>query len=295
MRTSLFLLSLALLTVRGSDIASQTGAVSPPIRQIDHIMVRTGTPHELYAFFTETLRLPVAWPITSPRAGVVTGGVGFGNVNVEAIQFPGQADRRPRLLGFALEPSGLDQSVSELNRRGITHDAQRPLIAVGADGAKRTLWTNVTLRQFSDADNPANATVHIFLSEYNSAYVDVDKRRSGLQQQLVERSGGPLGIVEVKEVIIGAPDMAKARSLWQTLLDPTRPSASNTWQVGNGPAIRLVPAAESSIQTLVVRVASLDRAETFLRAQHLLGAASAEHAAIDPAKIGGLDIRLVGS
>jgi hypothetical protein len=33
---------------------------SPPIRQIDHIMIRTGNPHELYAFFTETLQLPVA-------------------------------------------------------------------------------------------------------------------------------------------------------------------------------------------------------------------------------------------
>src|SRR5687767_11777379 len=63
---------------------------SPPIRQIDHIMIRTASPHELYAFFTETLQLPVAWPITSPRAGVTTGGVGFGNVNVEAIQFTGQ-------------------------------------------------------------------------------------------------------------------------------------------------------------------------------------------------------------
>ena len=45
---------------------------SKQIRQIDHIMIRTGNPHELYALFTETLQLPVAWPMTSPRAGVTT-------------------------------------------------------------------------------------------------------------------------------------------------------------------------------------------------------------------------------
>ena len=53
-------------------------------------MIRTGDPRELYSFFVETLQLPIAWPMTSPRPGVMTGGVGFGNVNVEAIQFPGR-------------------------------------------------------------------------------------------------------------------------------------------------------------------------------------------------------------
>ena len=295
MRTSVCLLAMALLTMGGSGTAPQTtGAASPPIRQIDHIMIRTGTPHALYAFFTETLALPVAWPITSPRAGVVTGGVGFGNVNVEAIQFPGQTDSRPQLVGLAFEPSGLDESLSELNRRGITSGERRPLTAVARDGAKNTLWTNVTLPQFSDADNPANATLHIFLSEYSASYVNVEERRSRLRKQLSERRGGPLGVVEVKEVILGATDLARARRLWQKLLDPARSVTSNTWHVGNGPAIRLVPAPEDRIQALVIRVASLDAAKAFLRDQQLLGAESDEHAAIDPPKVGGLDIRLVG-
>lgn len=294
MRTSVCLLSVALLTVGGPEISSQTpGAASQPIRQIDHVMIRTGGPQELYAFFTETLELPVAWPMTSPRAGVSTGGVGFGNVNVEAIQIPGQTDSRPRLVGVAFEPSGLEESLAELNRRGITSGERRPLITVGPGGSKNTLWTNVTLRQFSDADNPANATLHIFLSEYNPSYVNVEERRSRLRKQLVERSGGPLGVLEVKEVIIGATDLPMARRLWQRLLDPARSATSNTWQVGNGPAIHLVSAAENRIQTMVIRVASLDRAKAFLRDKQLLGAESDGQAAIDPSKVGGLDIRLV--
>jgi hypothetical protein len=127
------------LTIGDSVVGSQTrNAASPPIRQIDQIMIRTGNPHELYGFFTETLQLPVAWPMTSPRAGATTGGVGFGNVNLEAIQFPGQKDAQPRLVGLALEPSSLNDSLTELTRRGITFGERRPLIAAGL---KNTLWT----------------------------------------------------------------------------------------------------------------------------------------------------------
>ena len=294
MRTSVCLLFVALMTVGGSESASQTrGVVSAPIRQIDHIMIRTGAPRDLYAFFTETLELPVAWPITSPRAGVVTGGVSFGNVNVEAIQFPGQTDGRPRLVGFALEPSVLEESLSELNRRGITFGERRPITAVAQDGSNKTLWTNVTLRQFSDAESPANATLHIFLSEYSPSYVNVDERRSRLRKQLLDQRGGPLGVVDVKEVVVGTADLERTRSLWQMLLDPARSATSYTWHAGNGPAIRLVSATEDRIQTMVIRVTSLDRAKAFLRDKQLLGAESEEQVAIDPSKIGGLDIRLV--
>ena len=138
-----------------------------PVRQVDHVMIRTGDPKELFEFFVDVLQLPVAWPLMSPRAGVTTGGASFGNVNVEAIQIPGQTDNRPRLVGFALEPSELQSSLSEMDRRGITYGPLRPVVSRASDGSANTLWTNVTLRQFSDSDGPADATVHIFLSEYN--------------------------------------------------------------------------------------------------------------------------------
>ena len=287
------LLLVSLWSVGGFESASQTRATRPPILQIDHIMIRTGDPRELYAFFAETLRLPVAWPMTSPRPGVMTGGIGFGNVNIEAIQFPGQADPRPRLVGFAFEPSALDDSLIELNRRGLTSGERRPLVATGPDGSKRTLWTNVTLRQFSDSDDPADAGIHIFLSEYSPTYVNVDERRAHLRSQLINSGGGPLGVVDVKEVIIGAVDLAEARQLWQKLLDPGPSTTSNTWQIGSGPGLRLVPADENRIQALLIRVASLERAKAFLRDRQLLGADAAGQVTIDPSKIGGLNLRIV--
>jgi hypothetical protein len=290
---SMALLAASLSALGVATSRAQTPATTHAIRQIDHILIRTGEPREVFAFLADTLQLPVAWTLTSPRPGVMTGGVSLGNVNLEAIQFPGQTDPRPRLLGFALEPVALDESLRELNRRGLAYGEPRPLVATGPDGSKRTLWTNVTLRQFSDSDSPGDATIHIFVSEYSPGYVNVEERRKRLRAQLAESGGGPLGLVDVKEVVIGAADAGMARGLWQKLLDPTTPGASDTWPIGEGPAVRIVPANETRVQALLLRVRSLDRAKAFLREKQMLGAETAGQVTIDPSKIGGLDLRLV--
>ena len=285
---------LAAIVFQSLDSAAQLTA--PPVRQIDHIMIRATDPGRLYAFFTELLQLPVAWPMMTPRPGVTTGGVGFGNVNVEAIQFPEQKPRPSpaQLLGFAFEPAPLRECLAELDRRGLTYGELRPIAATGQDGSRSTRWTNVTLRQFSDSDGPADATIHVFLTEYSPTYVNVEERRERLRQQLTERGGGPLGIEAVKEIVIGVIDLEAARGLWQKLLDPARSSETNAWQVGSGPAVRLVKANSNEIQELVVLVNSLPRAKAFLQERALLGRYAEEEATIESSKIDGLNIRLVG-
>jgi hypothetical protein len=287
------LLLAAVVTGAAPHPAAQVTQPTPPIRRVDHVMIRAGNPKELFASFVDLLQLPVAWPLISPRPGVTTGGVGFGNVNVEAIQFPGQSDDRPRLLGLAFEPSELQAALRELDRRGITYGPLRPVMSKAADGSTNTLWTNVTLRQFSDSEDPADASVHIFLSEYSPKYVNVAERRARLGRELVGRQGGPLGVEALQEIVIGVRDLDGARALWQKLFDPTRASASTVWQIGDGPAIRLVEADETSVQELVVRVASLPLAKAFLRGKGLLGTDAPGQATIDPAKLHGLRFRLV--
>jgi hypothetical protein len=283
------------LLVAGCLEASQAKpAASPLIRQVDHVMIRSANPAELYTLFAETLRLPVAWPLTSPREGVLTGGVGVGNVNLETIRMPGQTEQQPRLLGFAFEPQALDESLRQLALRGLSAGVRREIAGSRPDGSKGVLWTNVTLQQFSDSDDPADGTVHVFLSEYSPSYVDVGQRRERLRRQLAASGGGALGVVDVKEVVVGVRDLETARRLWQRLLEPAPLSAPNTWRVGDGPDIRLVPAPRDGMQALVIRVASVERARAFLRDNRLLGADTEGQATIDPSKIGGLALRLVG-
>lgn len=266
-----------------------------PIQRIDHIMIRTDRPAEIYALFTDILRLPVAWPLAE-RGGVVSGGAGFGNVNVEAIKFPGQVSTptATHIVGFGFKPTALSESLAELTRRGITHGEPRPFVSTTPDGVRMTFFTNVTLLQFSDSDRPGNATTHIFLSEYDPAYVDVDRRRARLRRELESTSGGALGVTGIKEIILGATNPSTAARVWQSLLDPTHTSLpGGFWQIGDGPGIRLVHANNNLVQGLVITVKSLSRATEVLQQMGLLGAASATEATLASAKIHGLNIRLV--
>lgn len=293
-RQEIILISLAASFLALSQLshAAQVKEEAAPIRRIDHIMIRADHPGEIYTLFTKTMQLPVAWPLAL-RGGVTSGGVGFGNVNVEAIQFPGQQPSPAQLIGFGFETTPLSECLAELVRRGITYYEARPFALSGPDGSKKTLFTNVTLRQFSDSDSPGDATMHNFLSEYSPAYVDVGQRRERLRMELAEKGGGPLGVKGVKEVVIGATDLKTATTLWGKLLGPRRPSAPGLWQVSDGPAIRVVRAGEDKLQGLVIEVASLRQAKTFLEEKGLLGRISGKEVMIDPSKIEGLTIRLV--
>jgi hypothetical protein len=289
----LVVLSAALLALSRLSSAAQVESPAPsPVRQIDHIMVRTDVPEKLYAFLTETLQLPIAWPL-AVRGTVVSGALGFGNVNVEVIKFPEQRRSHTQLVGFGFEPTPLAQCLAELKRRQITHGEPRPFVITEREGSKKTLFTNVSLRQFSDADRPANATMHIFLSEYSPTYVDVEQRRARLVTELRARGGGPLGVAAVQEVIVGANDLKLAMKLWERLLAPGLAVEPGLWRVGNGPAIRVVQAPESRLQGIVIRVASLSRAKTYLQEKGLLGSVSEERLTIDPNKLDGLSIQLV--
>ena len=114
-----------------------------------------------------------------------------------------------------------------------------------------------------------------------------------MRAELAKTGGGPMGVEDLKEVIVGVNDLEAASRLWQRLLDPTPVAGSSTWQVGDGPSIRLVQAKHNTTQGLVIRVASLQRAKTFLREKGLLGTHSEDEATIDPSKIYSLNIRVV--
>jgi hypothetical protein len=281
----------AIAVVFAGTAAVQFQQLESPVHRIDHIMIRTGHPRELFSFLSDDLQLPIAWPLAS-RSGVTSGGVSLGNVVVEAINFPGQASATTHLVGFGFEPAPLDSALAELRRRGIRFGEPRPFETTREDGTRQRLFTNVTLSDLSDADRPPNATVHIFLSEYSPAYVNVEERRLRLRRELVGRNGGSLGVMAVTEVIVGTTDLSRATQAWQRLLGP--PRSPHVWDVGDGPAIRLVSATDNSLQGLVVRVASLQRARGFLRERNMVQG-DTRRVTIDSPMLTGVRIELVES
>jgi hypothetical protein len=79
------------------------------------------------------------------------------------------------------------------------------------------------------------------------------------------------------------------------LLDPLAPAECRCWQLGDGPSIRFVEAAEDAIRSLVWEVDSLGRAADWLRRQGWLGEEHGYRVAIAPEPLQGLEVWLTGS
>jgi hypothetical protein len=86
-------------------------------------------------------------------------------------------------------------------------------------------------------------------------------------------SGGiPLGIESLKEIVAGVKDFEETQKLWGKLLGANAEAARGSWGIADGPLVHLVSATENMIQSLVLKVSSLKKAETFLSENGMLGA-----------------------
>jgi hypothetical protein len=63
----------------------------PIIKQVDHIIIRVdnSSSDQLFALFSDTFHLPVAWPLAS-YTSFVSGGIFAGNVNLELLTVDSQ-------------------------------------------------------------------------------------------------------------------------------------------------------------------------------------------------------------
>jgi hypothetical protein len=128
-----------------------------------------------------------------------------------------------------------------------------------------------------------------FWSEFGD---HVNKRAQDLAR-LRANDGGALGLERVTEVVVGVRDFPTVRALWPKLYAPAQEVAPGVWEIDDGPALRLVESDTNSIQSLALRVSSLERAETHLRESGMIGTVTDDELTINPAKLEGLLVRLV--
>jgi hypothetical protein len=133
----------------------------------------------------------------------------------------------------------------------------------------------------------------VFLVKYAPAWRDIDAERRISSAQLAMRAGGVLGLIRVKEIAVGTTQLTQSSALWRKLLHPAIEETGLCWQAGDGPALRLITAAQDSIHHMVWEVASLTNAKEALIQLDLLGLVMHDEITLDPAKCFGLDIRLV--
>jgi hypothetical protein len=266
-------------------VAQEAAEALCVIRQIDHVRIASNEAKELFELLSVALRLPVVWPM-SDYGGFASGGVAVGNVNLEVVDVDAEAGdaAKSRWTGFALEPAPLETSLRELDARGIPHGAAAPFRKWELGKFPTTLWTTVSLPTVS------SDACEIFFCEYAE---DVAARRQRLLKELESRDGGPLGIRSVREIVLGARDVARARAAWQQLLDPTEAIEAGAWPVGGGPAIRVVQADKDGIQGLVIEVKSLAAARLFLKSIELVGSDGPGGITLGGSQLEGLNVTLV--
>jgi hypothetical protein len=118
------------------------------VKQLDHVIARTSHADALFEIFSETFRLPVAWPVTSNKA-FTSGGINLGNLYLEILKVGAADDARAqegaRLCAIAFECDGTEEAVKELNRRGLKCSAVVPFIDSPDGRADKHLWSNAFL------------------------------------------------------------------------------------------------------------------------------------------------------
>jgi hypothetical protein len=246
--------------------------------------VESGNPKTLFRFFTQTLQLPEAWPLTENQ-GFISGGVGAANVNLEIFRYANRKGvSRANYTGLAFEPYPLSDALRELKVRGIPYNKPEPYVSTLPKGKKGTLWTTVGLPSFS------HSGMSFFLYAYSPDYLNPAIQRKQLANRITLNRGGPLGFKSVREIVLETADLPAAAEAWQKLLG--RPHSDGSWRTVSGPAIRLAKGSGDQIKELVFEVKSLDEAKSFLRQNDLLGAISPQSVTLNQAKTQGLTIRL---
>lgn len=135
-------------------------ASRPVVKQLDHVVARVDDPRRLFSLLTETLGLPVAWPLASYPA-FESGGVALGNLYLEIMQCGPrrEASDRGRLCAVAFESPSIERAVEELSRRDVPHTPVAPYVERGEGGARTKIWSNVVLGRLVGRDPLLDATI----------------------------------------------------------------------------------------------------------------------------------------
>jgi hypothetical protein len=209
--------------------------------------------------------------------------VAFGNVSVELIHMEGSPSS---LVGVALEPSSVAEVVHGLDARGLQHSAPTPVYQKDSSGKERLSWTTIRMTSLPPA-------TEVFFCKYDPAFFDVERERAEFRRELQSHAGGPLGIESTMELVIGVRDISAAQRDWDVLLGRRRDGRRFVWQVGAGPAVRLVADHEDHLALLRMKVKSLERARAFLRGQQMLDGDTGREIALEGSLVANTDIRFV--
>lgn len=252
------------------------------ITRIDHFFVSSPKAEKLFKLFKEELKLPVAWEYQN-WGSFASGGISLGNVAFEFVSFDSLLTTK--FDAIALEPrQSVEEFILVLDANRISHDTIEPNTYKKKDGSIGG-WSNLNL------PNLLPKEVGLFICDYKQREkVQAANRKDSTE--LVERKGGSLGIVSLKEIVITSNDFINSKLKLSKL-----PGISNTntelFNFSSGTSLRLKNSLTSGIEKVVILVNSLIKTKEYLISKDLLETELKEEVFMKSAAIEGLAIQFV--
>lgn len=252
------------------------------LARLDHFLAVTESSEELFSVFNDTLRLPAAWPHES-YDGFASGGVSVGGSVLELISYA-DFDGATHFSAVAFLPvSHVPEVRRQLEENGVSLGPNDPYTVFG-DGEAHVLWENF------DILNVSSDGLRVFICDYKSRDY-LEENRAAARKKLVESGGGPLGVVGLAEIQIGASEVVAIRAEWAKL--GLHQHSGSEFSAGDGARISIVDNPNESILGITLRVTSLDEAVAWLSQQGMLGSRSTQSVRIAPEYVQGLSITLI--
>jgi hypothetical protein len=248
-------ISIAVAFLTGCQMEQNTTPIFTKIHTVS-IHVKNHTTHDaVYRFLREDLQLPVVYtPLTLGERKYV--GLWAGNLVLEPcgpysnITYA-TPDFTAMFYGITFESyKSSMQSATQLDQRGIKHEPPYAFVVI------------------SDPNLCGQNLIVSIMDNSNRCQEQV--KHDALTSQLKENQGGPLGIRYIEEIQVGYTDPQDINA-WKSFLAPSRQIGRYRWQLGDGPAIRLLKSDLKEIKAVVFRVASLESAVRYLETKKMLG------------------------
>lgn len=247
------------------------------VTKVEHFFVSSPKAGSLFRLFNTKLGIPIVWDYQT-WGEFSSGGISFGNVAFEFVNYQGIA--KTKFDGIALEPKqSVEEFIKILDASKVSHDTIEANTYVSKDGSVGG-WSTLNLKNLLPDE------AGIFICDYKRRD-QVSKNRKLSADSLKNNNGGPLGILFLKEIVIGSANYAY-HNLELAKLPGIKQNIAGLFSFLEGPSLRLKVSATNNIEKIVLKVHSLEAAKKYLKSKGLLGSTSIHSIFIDPNSVDGL-------
>ena len=252
------------------------------VSNVEHFYISSPDAEKLYHFFKEEFQLPTVWSYNN-WGSWASGGLMLGNTPLEFLKFAKDTSIKTFFAGIALEPTARVNKLKSLYDSLHLSYGKMYVDTFTENGIKDTGFINLKIKK-TLPDN-----IYFFTCDYKYRG-EMDTMEMRASDSLKTIQGGTLGIIALKEIVVGCNDVSAYSNELSKL--PGIKQHNNLFSFSKGPSIQLVKADNEGIQKIIVRVRSVIEAKMFLQQRKILGTVINNSIMINPAYIDGLKIEL---